>query len=82
MNGNKSALAVGAVLVALFGSQYLVHAADTPVKAGSFLITSSTATNNVTDLWILDQSTRTLYLCRAGGSSATAPTCTKGAQLP
>ncbi|MES2355773.1 MAG: hypothetical protein V4568_15505 [Pseudomonadota bacterium] len=62
--------------------QHLVQAADQNVKNGNFVVTSSSATNNVTDLWVVEQSTRTVYLCRAGGGSGTAPTCTKGTQLP
>ena len=69
-------------VVGLLSGQYLAHAADQGAKSGSLVVTSSSATTNVTDLWVVDQANRTVYLCRASGNAATAPTCTKGTQLP
>lgn len=73
---------VAAIAIGVLGSQYLVYAADPGSKPGNLVVTSSTATTNVTDLWVVDQNSRTVYLCRSSGSSGTAPVCTKGAQLP
>jgi hypothetical protein len=83
MSNLKTYLTIALITAAaLLGGQYLVHAADQSAKSGSFVISSSTATTNVTDLWVVDQTSRTVYLCRASGSSGTAPGCTKGTQLP
>ncbi|MBA2689608.1 MAG: hypothetical protein H0U63_02245 [Burkholderiales bacterium] len=74
-----------AVVIAIAGvlsGQYLAQAADSGGRAGNFVVTSSTATNTVTDLWVLDQQNRTVYLCRSSGSSGAAPSCSKGMQLP
>lgn len=75
-------LAFGALLVLLAaaGATLWVDAAE-PAR-GPFLITSSTATSTVTDLWVLDQAARTVYLCRASGSGLSPPACSKGTQLP
>ena len=75
-------IAIGIAGVALLSGQYLVHAADSNVRGGSFVVASSTAANNVTDLWVLDQNSRTVYLCRSSGSSGSPPICSKGTQLP
>jgi len=76
----------GVVALVTLGSwlsvQHLVQAADQNAKGGNFVVASSTATNNVTDLWVVEQSNRMVYLCRASGGSGAAPSCTKGTQLP
>lgn len=88
MSKRASVIIAAIVLTGLFGgqylagSQYLAHAADMSGKGSSFVITSSTATNNVTDLWVLDQQARVLYLCRSSGGAGSAPVCSKGMPLP
>jgi hypothetical protein len=83
MNKVRTYSIVGLIVgISLLGGQYLVHAADQGARGGSFVVTSSTANSNVTDLWVVDQSSRTVFLCRASGSGVSAPTCTKGTHLP
>ncbi len=66
----------------LAGGRLVAQAADAAPRPGSFLVSSSPALNNITDLWVLDQNTRTVYFCRANAGINNAPTCTKGTPLP
>jgi len=69
-------------VVSIAGSRLVASAADVAQRPGSLLVSSSPALNNVTDLWVLDQTTRMVYLCRANAGINNPPTCTRGAPLP